>query len=342
MPFCNYTANKTVSSDCLHGEASRWSAYVDEKLDSGQCKGAKGRKLRILYLASDPRSRVFDCIKENKMPQLAMRVLESSIQGWIQMVTKYNEGRTETDRVSALAEITECLKTVTRGGVNLVLDVSEEDHCIQSACEIENNPNSPLMEYNKFFNVRENELQRRIEKYKPDIVQISGHGSADSLCFCDGTLGRSHTRRRIDDIVRDVGRLESQPTVMVITCCYSTALAKALLDKTKVRMAIACEGGLISQNAIEFTQVFYHAIATGESVEEAYTAATRGKGMRGTQGLKLYKGRNKEEIRFFADSGWNDMDYDRMARLSKANLKQETTVRPIAPITKSGDDYCKG
>lgn len=345
MPRDNYTTDTTDSSDCLHTIESQRGAYVNDQSDSGRCKGVKGRKLRILYLASDPRSRVFASIKNNKIPQFTKKALDCSLKEWVRLISNYNEGQSDSDKLSAIAEISERMKIEIRSGVNLVLDVAEEDHCIQSSCEIENNPYSILMEYNKFFNVRENEFRKRLAKYKPDILQISGHGSADSLCFCDGTLGESHTRKGIDDIVHDVCQLESQPTLMVITCCHSKALASALLDKTKVQIVIACEGGLMSKNAIEFTQIFYTAIATGKSVEEAYTIATRGKGMYGKQGLQIYKKPSaKEQIRFFSDNGWNDMDADRMGRLSKSNHKSGMPITPFTPIqwSTAHRNYCNG
>jgi hypothetical protein len=102
-----------------------------------------------------------------------------------------------------------------------------------------------------------------LDDFKPDILHIHLHGSDDR------TLGLENERGAVDKLPVDnfVARLQNakfEPTLIVLTSCYSAAFAESLCGLAEC--VVAMQGKAEIAHALKFTNEFYGSLARGNDL----------------------------------------------------------------------------
>lgn len=117
---------------------------------------------------------------------------------------------------------------------------------------------------------RVGDLISALNRYQPDVVHFSGHGSADSLLFeaPDGTP------RALDgsELALLLQAAPKQIRLMVFNACKSADLASAATDWAE--FSIGMERSIADDAAKEWAGQFYGSLASGVSVALAFRQAT--------------------------------------------------------------------
>jgi len=107
-----------------------------------------------------------------------------------------------------------------------------------------------------------------IERHRPDVLHISGHGSRPAIELLNSSGQPEHLdANRIRDLI---GR-DSGIRLVYISACESTDIAKALTGV--VSMAIGTTARIADSTAREAAVLFYRRIFEGKTVFEAFGAS---------------------------------------------------------------------
>ncbi len=105
------------------------------------------------------------------------------------------------------------------------------------------------------------------QRYRPEIVHFSGHGSANHEVVLASDDGASRLLQK-DDLA-ELFRLQGESVqVVLLNACYSEKQAASLLRF--VPCAIGMSTAIEDEAAINFSRTFYRSIAEGESVRRAF------------------------------------------------------------------------
>eukprot|EP00698_Gefionella_okellyi_P025483 TRINITY_DN9354_c0_g1_i1.p1 TRINITY_DN9354_c0_g1~~TRINITY_DN9354_c0_g1_i1.p1 ORF type:complete len:1020 (+),score=215.26 TRINITY_DN9354_c0_g1_i1:107-3166(+) len=110
-----------------------------------------------------------------------------------------------------------------------------------------------------------------------DVVHISAHGHTDgSLLLEDGT-GKSHALDGPNGLVELFRNAKNAAPVVVLSSCYSIALAEALLANpdTGVRAVVACKNAVNANSSTILSEQLYGMLAKGETIGSAFQSAQR-------------------------------------------------------------------
>ena len=197
--------------------------------------------IKVLYLAADPRKRLVKHIENSEFADLVKK---------------------KVDECGKTGDASKCIIEGMKLGASLVLDVAEESHAIQEIID-----SRSQVSYEKYFNVRGNEIERQIRRLKPDIIQLACHCDGIKLIVCaSGDTGYDSVK--IEDFVRMLIGIEPTPKLLVLSCCNSDRFAKEILNRTEVELVAYARGSLRDAKTIQFSRVLYKNIFDGYSDEE--------------------------------------------------------------------------
>ena len=149
------------------------------------------------------------------------------------------------------------------------LRLGSEDRAIHQAIQLSQHRNNILLTICHAATIHD--LRRSLLNEEFQIVHISGHGIEDGLVLED-EVGREQIIPRA--ALADLLQSYSPPIQCVIlNACYSSLQGK--LTSLGVPFAIAMEGPLSDESAIEFARGFYDAIGAGKTFEFAYEEGKR-------------------------------------------------------------------
>lgn len=112
---------------------------------------------------------------------------------------------------------------------------------------------------------RIDQIQSAILNFRPQILQISGHGGEGSIVFEDKS---GQTKLVSGDALSELVRLSSTIQCVILNACYSKEIAQLMKDH--VDCVIGCDGAVSDQAAVAFGQGFYRALAHGQGYEKAF------------------------------------------------------------------------
>ncbi len=120
--------------------------------------------------------------------------------------------------------------------------------------------------------VRADRLGEVLQRHRPDIVHVSGHGSGDGELLLSDASGRAVSADP-ERVAAVFGALPPERAVrcVVLNACYSDALAAALVRH--VDCVIGVPSALRDKAAIAFAGSFYGSLGYGATVEGAYKLA---------------------------------------------------------------------
>lgn len=150
-------------------------------------------------------------------------------------------------------------QTRTRGGKSF--DV------VQDALERELGPESDgpyAIKHRGAAKIRD--FMREVETFRPDILHLHLHGARNGdLAFEDERGETAHFKA--DQFVAMLRATGVQPTLIVLSACYSAALAPKL--ETLAECVIAMKERVGVDDAIAFSQFFYEALGRGNHLARA-------------------------------------------------------------------------
>lgn len=118
---------------------------------------------------------------------------------------------------------------------------------------------------------RADDLLRFLLEEKPEIVHVSGHGSADGLLLVHDRDRSAHT---IDPSGLSAMLAAHGVRVAVLNACYSSVHADELA-RMNVPYVVAMSDEISDEAAIRFTRGFYTALAAERDVETAFGEGVR-------------------------------------------------------------------
>lgn len=118
--------------------------------------------------------------------------------------------------------------------------------------------------------VRVSDLGTYLLEYEPHIVHFSGHGTDE-----EGMILEDETREirplRVDELTGLVRALKDNISMVFLNVCHSRPHAEAV--SRVVDYAIGMDGTIDDTPALAFAGSFYHTLAFGRSVKEAFDVA---------------------------------------------------------------------
>lgn len=114
-----------------------------------------------------------------------------------------------------------------------------------------------------------NSLLQGLNDHRPQIIHFSGHGNEYAIATDAGKLGKPTAQLLSFNLLsKALAATDSQPDVIILNSCKSSAAKKTLL--TKVKIIITMRESVSDIAAANFAQTFYAAIASGQSVKSAF------------------------------------------------------------------------
>jgi hypothetical protein len=113
---------------------------------------------------------------------------------------------------------------------------------------------------------RPDDLLQTLNRYEPEIVHFSGHGTEDGLILV-GTDGspKPVTARALKSVFTT---LKGNIRLVVLNACYSRIQARAIVKM--IDCVVGMNSAIGDEAAILFAAAFYRAIGFGRSVQEAF------------------------------------------------------------------------
>ena len=148
------------------------------------------------------------------------------------------------------------------------LRIGEELAKIEASLQWSDNRDSFIVEQQWASGVKE--LRRAMLKYKPNIVHFSGHGSPEGGILLEDDEGYA---KELD--IESFGNLFSMfvesTQCVLLNSCYSEPQAKELIKH--VPFVIGTKDNIPDKTSIAFSEAFYEALGSGETIEEAFNFA---------------------------------------------------------------------
>ena len=115
--------------------------------------------------------------------------------------------------------------------------------------------------------VRLADLRRALVQVNPRIVHFAGHGTSSGQLILQDDLGKS-TVLSADTLASLFKLVTSKVECVVLNAAYSSEMARTIAQE--VNYVIGIDKAIPDRAAITFSSGFYHALANGRSIEEAY------------------------------------------------------------------------
>jgi hypothetical protein len=118
--------------------------------------------------------------------------------------------------------------------------------------------------------LRASDLQHVLLRHQPHIVHFSGHGSESEEIVLEDNAGKSHfvSQQALTSLFRI---LKDNVRVVVLNNCFSKPQAAAI--SSVIDYTVGNNKGVGDRAAIIFAAAFYHALAFGRTVQEAFELA---------------------------------------------------------------------
>ncbi|RLC83352.1 MAG: hypothetical protein DRJ03_17465 [Chloroflexi bacterium] len=118
-----------------------------------------------------------------------------------------------------------------------------------------------------FGEIRPSDLQTCLQKYRPEIVHFSGHGSKSGEIILEKRGGESHPVP-VEALSKLFSILGGKVRCVVLNACYSEPQAQAIAKH--VECVIGMSGEIYDGAAISFATAFYQALGFGNDVKTAF------------------------------------------------------------------------
>lgn len=146
-----------------------------------------------------------------------------------------------------------------------VLKFQEEIRVIEESFEV----NGVDLDIKSVGAVKKEELTYLLEKYKPEIVHFSGHGSKYGEIYFEDKNGASSPMSTSD--LESVFEKFSGIKCVVLNACYSDIQAKAL--SKHLPYVIGMSNPIYDKAAIVFSRMLYSVLSLGGSIGRAFDLA---------------------------------------------------------------------
>lgn len=122
-------------------------------------------------------------------------------------------------------------------------------------------------EIHQAWAVRYSDLSQAIQRYVPQIIHFSGHGSNQDGIILEDINGNAHPVSP-QSLARLFGVFKDTIRCVVLNACWSASQAQAILEH--VMCVIGMSRAIGDQAAIRFASGFYQAIGYGHTVKAAF------------------------------------------------------------------------
>jgi hypothetical protein len=117
---------------------------------------------------------------------------------------------------------------------------------------------------------RPDDLLLALEKEEPNVVQFSGHGTAEGQLLLNDKDDKQ-ARLEMDGLVELIRAHLGKIRLVVLNACFSEPQALALAQA--IECVVGMGAKIRNDAAIAFVAAFYRSIGFGHSVEQAFTRA---------------------------------------------------------------------
>jgi hypothetical protein len=115
--------------------------------------------------------------------------------------------------------------------------------------------------------VRLDDLSGLLQRHKPQVVHLSGHGAKSGAIVLVG--GNGQAKEVPPEGLAGLFRvLKDNVRVVLLNACYSAAQAKGIVKE--IDCAVGMSDEIDDDDAIAFAAEFYQALAYGRSVQDAF------------------------------------------------------------------------
>lgn len=236
---------------CLVGsqglEDFAWTSGEDRPLENE----SQSNQRRVLMLAADPRENIRRAIRR-KADELAT----NSASNYVNVQARnLLHGMLSKD-----------FQSVGTYAMNKVQDFGEVEHDIQVACDNHNDLHPQSLDFRKYFNVRIDEVRRRISETEPEVLQFACHGDES------GHLIMYDLRCTITPDVLEayLKELKARPLLVFFAACYSRELARQIVEDELAYYAIGAPEKVLCDQVVAFARGFYRRLFSGGTVRSAY------------------------------------------------------------------------
>ena len=98
-----------------------------------------------------------------------------------------------------------------------------------------------------------------MDRFDPHVLHFSGHGEEDVLYFEDSQGSAKAVKKQA---LARVLSYQKELQLVILNACFSLDQGRAFADA--VGLAIASEGSILDQDAIDFSLEFYTALGYGQ------------------------------------------------------------------------------
>lgn len=127
----------------------------------------------------------------------------------------------------------------------------------------------PDLKFDSIGLVKKSDLQTKLQHYKPDIVQISGHMTEEGELVLEGK-GRQPDLVS-PNVLESVFENNKGITCVLLNSCFSEKLTKAI--SKHVDYVIGMKKEIWDKSARFFSAKFYQSLGTGLSIQQAFDMA---------------------------------------------------------------------
>lgn len=150
------------------------------------------------------------------------------------------------------------------------LRVDAEVRCVQEAIRASEFRDSITLDHRPAAGLKT--LLSGLNERRPQVVHFSGHGNKRGIAMDNakvGALADEPLAFRL--LAKALAATDTKPSVVVLNACESSAARKPLLKLGLI--VISMRTSISDGAAVSFAQVFYAAIAAGQSVKAAFEQA---------------------------------------------------------------------
>jgi hypothetical protein len=134
------------------------------------------------------------------------------------------------------------------------------------------------------WELRADEVPRKIMRFKPQIVHFSGHGNESGQLIFQNTRGRSSAANRAA-LGRIFGAIGGGVRCVVLNACFSKRQAEIIAEHIDV--VIGMSQAIWDTSAVAFAGGFYEALGYGKSLATAFALARDGIALSGHSGIMV-------------------------------------------------------
>ena len=123
------------------------------------------------------------------------------------------------------------------------------------------------IELTEAWAVRPDDLLQALNRYRPQIVHFSGHGSKTGELLLIGSEGfpRPISVQALKAVFKT---LKDNIRLVVLNACYSKIQAEAI--RQEIECVVGMNDAIGDEAAITFSASFYRALGFGRSIQEAF------------------------------------------------------------------------